>query len=77
MARRKWFYWMGGRLCIIEELNRYWEWEEGQCVSMMGRGAKMSLESRQAKHGAASIILDLQLGSTKEFLSGKVCDHIN
>lgn len=73
---RKWFYWVGGRLCIIEELNRYREWEGGQCVSMMERGAKMRLESRQAKHGAVWIILDLQLGSIKEVLSRKVCDHI-
>lgn len=41
-----------------------------------GERSKDELRGRQTKHGAVWIILDLQLGSTKEVLSGKVCDHI-
>lgn len=41
---------LGERLYITEELNRYEDWEGGQCVcSMVERGAKMRLESRQAQ----------------------------
>lgn len=46
-VRRKWWYWVGDSLCVIEELNRYKEGEGGQYDgSMMERGRKMSLKSR-------------------------------
>lgn len=46
-VRRKWWYWVGDSLCVIEELNRYKEGEGGQYDgSMMERGTKMSLKNR-------------------------------